>query len=136
MTGKGRILVVDDDPAILDFVSMALSDEGYEVQTAADGRSALEIIERWPPDLILLDMRMPIMDGWEFASAYARRPGHHAPVVVLTAAQDAAGLAREIQAVDYVAKPFALDDLLRVVAAHTQRSRDDGRGPAPGQSGG
>jgi len=121
MTGKQRILVVDDDPAILDFVSLALADEGYEVRAAADGRSALELIDQWAPDLILLDMRMPIMDGWEFAKAYAARPGPHAPIVVLTAAQDAAGLAREIQAVDYVAKPFSLDDLLRVVAARALR---------------
>jgi len=121
MTDKARILVVDDDPAILDFVALALTDEGYEVKTAADGHTALEIIDRWPPDLILLDMRMPIMDGWEFAKAYAERPGRHAPIVVLTAAQDAAALAREIQAVGYVAKPFAIDDLLAVVDRHSQR---------------
>jgi two-component system, chemotaxis family, chemotaxis protein CheY len=124
VTQPPRILVVDDDPTILDFVSVALTDEGYEVRTATDGRVALEIIDRWPPDLILLDMRMPIMDGWEFAQVYIARPGPHAPVVVLTAAEDAAALAAEIHAAGYVAKPFTIDELLRVVEhyLHTQKA--------------
>jgi two-component system chemotaxis response regulator CheY len=123
MSIRPRVLIVDDDLAILDFVSLALTDEGYEVQTAVDGRVALDIADRWPPDLILLDMRMPSMDGWQFAAAYVARPGAHAAIVVLTAAKDAAGIAEEIGAVGYVAKPFSLDDLLTVVESHLQRSQ-------------
>ena len=120
MSNPVRILVVDDDPTILDFVALALNDEGYEVETATDGRAALEAVRRQPPDLILLDMRMPIMDGWQFAEAYAAMPGPHAPIVVLTAAEDAAALAAEIHAQGYVAKPFALDDLLTMVEQHAR----------------
>lgn len=123
MSTDARVLVVDDDPAILDFVSMALADEGYDVESATDGQAALEAVHSRPPDLILLDMRMPIMDGWQFAAAYAAQPGPHAPIIVLTAAEDAANLAKEIHAQGYVAKPFALDDLLTVVEQHIQRER-------------
>ncbi len=73
------------------------------------------------PDLILLDMRMPILDGWEFAEICRQQPGRVAPIVVLTAAQDAADIAAEIHAAGYVAKPFGLDDLLGAVEQHAQR---------------
>ncbi len=112
MTAAGRVLVVDDDESIVDFVREALEDEGYEVLTATEGAEALNLAVARPPDLILLDMRMPIVDGWEFADAYARAPGPHAPVIVMTAARDAASIATEIHAAGYLAKPFTLDDLL------------------------
>jgi len=72
-------------------------------------------------DVVLLVMRMPVMDGWAFAQAYRKQPGPHAPIVVLTAAQDAASRAAQIQADDYLGKPFELDDLLNIVARHTRR---------------
>lgn len=112
MAASGRILVVDDDESILDFVREALEDEGFEVVTATDGAEALELAAARPPDLILLDMRMPIVDGWEFAETYARTPGPHAPLIVMTAARDAASIAEDIHAAGYLAKPFTLDDLL------------------------
>ncbi len=112
MTPAGRILVVDDDESILDFVREALEDEGFEVLTATDGAEALNLAQERPPDLILLDMRMPIVDGWEFAESYARQPGPHAPLIVMTAARDAASIATDIHAAGYLAKPFTLDDLL------------------------
>jgi two-component system, chemotaxis family, chemotaxis protein CheY len=115
-----RVLVVDDDPDIGEFVSLALSDEGYEVVTAPHGRAALTRVEERPPDLIVLDMRMPVMDGWEFARAYRERPGPHAPIIVFTAARDAAERAAAIEANGYLAKPFSLDELLDAVARHAQ----------------
>jgi CheY-like chemotaxis protein len=115
------LLIVDDDETIRDFLSMALSDEGYQVLTAANGRAALEVVARTAPRLILLDMRMPIMDGWEFARAYRELPGPHAPIVVITAARDAGDRAAQIEADDYLAKPFDLDDLLATVSRHTRR---------------
>jgi two-component system chemotaxis response regulator CheY len=115
MSMPARVLVVDDDESILDFVREALEDEGFEAVTATDGAEALDLADRQPPDLILLDMRMPIMDGWEFARIYAERPGPHAPVIVMTAARDAADIATEIHAQGYLAKPFTLDDLLSLV---------------------
>jgi len=67
------------------------------------------------PDVILLDMKMPVMDGWEFARVYRAAPGQHAPIVVVTAAADAAGRAAEVAADGHLPKPFDLDDLFRVV---------------------
>ncbi len=116
-----RILVVDDDESILDFVREALSDYGYAASAAIDGAEALELARRQPPDLILLDMRMPIMDGWEFAVAYQREPGPHAPMIVLTAARDVEAIAEEIHADGYLAKPFTLDELVAVVERHTRQ---------------
>jgi CheY-like chemotaxis protein len=120
MQASKRVLVVDDDAAIRDTVADALLDEGYQVLTAANGRAALEVVARTVPRLILLDMRMPIMDGWEFARAYRELPGPHAPIVVITAARDAGDRAAQIEADDYLAKPFDLDDLLAVVSRLTR----------------
>jgi CheY-like chemotaxis protein len=122
MTAKGPVLVVDDDRDILWSMDMALSDEGYEVLTASDGAEALAVLQQHVPKVILLDMRMPVMDGWQFARAYRRRPGPHAPIVVVTAARDAAERAAEIQAEDVLPKPFRVDDLLRMVDRYTGRS--------------
>ena len=118
-----RILVVDDDEGIGEFVGLALSDDGYEVQTALHGAAALKLIDPQAPDVILLDMRMPIMDGWEFARRYRERPGPHAPIVVMTAARDAATRASEIEADGVLAKPFDLDALLEIVARFARRGQ-------------
>src|SRR5262245_37857700 len=93
-------------------VDMALSDEGYEVTTAAEGSVALELIRAQPPDLILLDMRMPDMDGGAFAEAYRGMPGQHAPLVILSALRDASS---QIAADAFLHKPFDLAVLLDLV---------------------
>lgn len=115
---SARVLVVDDDRGIREFVRTVLLDEGYEVAEANDGQAALQRTAEVRPDLILLDMRMPVMDGWEFARAYRSRPGPHAPIVIVTAALDVARDAREIGADGFLSKPFQLDDLLQLVAQH------------------
>ena len=112
------VLVVDDDVSIVDFVREALADQGYEVLAATDGGEALGVAAEHRPDLILLDMRMPIVDGWKFAQTYAQTPGVHAPIIVMTAARDAADIAADIHAQGYLAKPFSLDQLLSVVQVH------------------
>lgn len=117
-----RVLVVDDDASIRQFIVLALSDSGYEVTSAAHGGEALAAAEKAPPDVILLDMRMPVMDGWAFAKAYREQPAPHAPVVVLTAARDAAQSAAEISADGFLPKPFELRDLLRIVADFAGRA--------------
>lgn len=117
----GRILVVDDQPANLRVVSALLARQGYEVDNAGDGPTALELCRRHAPDLVLLDMMMPGMDGFELISQLKQ---HEAllriPVVFLTAAHDRDLLLRAFDAgaVDYVTKPFTPEELLARVSAH------------------
>src|SRR5690349_7737971 len=81
---KGPVLVVEDDPDILSSVADILDFEGYEVETAVDGSMALSVLERVQPTLILLDMRMPVLNGWEFARLIKER-GIRVPILVMTA---------------------------------------------------
>ena len=112
------VLVVDDDPTILATVADALDLEGYPVLTAANGQEALDALDRAErasrPRLVLLDMRMPVLDGWGFVRALRERRLNLA-VVVMTAASDARRWAREIEAQAVLPKPFELDDLLDAV---------------------
>jgi CheY-like chemotaxis protein len=108
------VLVVDDEADIRATVGAMLEIEGYAVAEAANGADALKAVEQREPDVILLDMRMPVLDGWGFASEMRRR-GHRIPIVVMTAARDAARWAGEIAATAFVAKPFGLDDLITAV---------------------
>ena len=112
--GSRPILVVDDDSSIRETVSEVLNMEGYRVQTARNGLEALRAIEDRAPRLVLLDMRMPLLDGWGFARALRER-GLDLPIVVMTAARDARRWAQEIGARGYLAKPFELGDLLSAV---------------------
>ena len=117
------ILVVDDDAMIRSYVAEILTDEGYQLELARNGREALDLLDRRArdgraqPDLILLDMRMPIMDGWAFAEAYRARPGAHAPIMVVTAAHDAELRASQVGADGVISKPFDLEQLLDAVAS-------------------
>jgi two-component system chemotaxis response regulator CheY len=108
------ILVIDDDPSILSTVSDILEFEGFPVTTASNGAEGLRCLEQVTPSLVLLDMRMPIVDGWEFARTLRER-GIVLPIVVMTAAQDARRWAQEIGANGYLSKPFDLADLIDTV---------------------
>ena len=108
------ILIVDDDPSLLETVTEILTLEGYPVETAVNGADALDVLERAQPWLVLLDMRMPMLDGWGFARAVRER-GLTLPILVMTAARDARGWAEEIGAAGYLAKPFELLDLLDAI---------------------
>lgn len=112
-----RILVVDDDEDIVELLRFVLTDAGYAVVTATDGHQALAAVTQAMPDLILLDMKMPIMDGQQFAAELRRGHDDAAPIIVLTAAADARKRALEIGAIGWLAKPFELPDLLRAVGA-------------------
>ena len=114
MTEHAPVLVVDDDAAIRDAVRDVLEGEGIVVETATDVADALEKVGRQVPRLVLLDMRMPVMDGWRFAGALRDR-GMELPVVVMTAAADARRWASEIGAVGVVPKPFAITELVSAV---------------------
>ena len=108
-----RVLVVDDDPDILDALSEILEVEGYRVQRARNGREALQRLELGLPDLVLLDLMMPVMDGWEFARSLD--PGARPPIIVLSADRNVSAKAKEIGALGWLAKPFELSELLAAV---------------------
>ncbi|MGA7730673.1 MAG: response regulator [Chloroflexia bacterium] len=108
------ILVVEDDPEILNTVATILELEGYTVERACNGEEGLRMVERTRPGLVLLDMRMPVLDGWGFVRALKQR-GIRLPILVMTAAHDARRWASEIDAEGYLAKPFELIDLLNAV---------------------
>lgn len=113
------VLVVDDDEVILESIQLALLDEGYTVVVASNGQEALERAREHSPSLILLDMKMPVMDGWTFAAAYREWTAPRAPIVVMTAAHDSRARAAEIGADSFLAKPFDLDHLLDLVRRFT-----------------
>lgn len=94
---------------------MALEEDGHEVLTASEGESALAMIPDAAPDVILLDTRMPVMDGREFARKYQELSRDRAPLIVLTAIEDPESTAAEIGADSYLPKPFDLSDLTEVV---------------------
>ena len=119
----GPILVVEDDRAIRAFVCMVLESEGHAVVAAADGAAALEAVRDLLPAVILLDMRMPIMDGWAFAQAYRQEPPPHAPIIACTAMIDADICAAEIGAEASLGKPFDGRTLLATVSPYVERTR-------------
>ena len=115
------VLVVEDDADLLALVEMVLVDAGYRVRTAPEGRAALRAVEAEMPAVILLDMRMPGMNGWDFAREFRSRHGRACPIVVVTAAENARRRAEEIGAEGWLSKPFAIDDVLSTVDRHVPR---------------
>jgi two-component system response regulator MprA len=125
---SSRVLVVDDDPDVRDSLSRALRYAGYQVITAVHGGEALDVVARSPVDLIVLDVLMPILDGFE-ACRRLRERGDATPVLVLTArdAVDDRVTGLDAGADDYLVKPFALGELqarVRALLRRTQTQRD------------
>jgi DNA-binding response OmpR family regulator len=112
---SGPILVVEDDRDLAEVVVDVLALEGFEVAHADNGRVALEMCAQRTPRLILLDMKMPVMDGWEFARRFRHEFHNATPIIVVTAAESAAQRCREIGADAWLAKPFDLDELRALV---------------------
>jgi CheY-like chemotaxis protein len=108
------VLVAEDDDVLRETLSETLRLEGYMVKGASDGEEALHAIEQMHPNVVLLDMQMPVLDGRGFARALQAR-GLHVPIVVMTAAEKADNLADEIDAHGWVAKPFKLSELLPAI---------------------
>jgi len=115
------ILVVDDEPQIVRFVRAYLEDAGYRVVTASDGQEALFVARHEKPDLVILDLMMPGMDGWDFIRRYRRE--RDTPVIVLTARVEETDqvLGLELGADDYVTKPFSPRALVARVRAVLRR---------------
>lgn len=112
------ILVVDDDAGIQEFLQIALEDEGYEVMLTPDGKSALETLTTITPALIILDLMMPRMNGYDFVKALERQ-GRRAtlPLLLLTADAQAQEKAAIMAVNAYLLKPFDLQDLLETIAS-------------------
>jgi len=123
---SSRILVVDDTPANIQALSATLKEQGYQISVATNGRQALEVVERLRPDLILLDVMMPEMDGFETCQRLkAAAATTDIPVIFLTARTETADIVRgfELGAVDYVPKPFNAHELLARVSTHLTMDR-------------
>jgi DNA-binding response OmpR family regulator len=124
------VLVVDDDPAIRGLVADALRDRGYSVDLAAHGREALEAMRARRPATVVLDLMMPIMDGFSFMEAcHSEQLCDNVPIVVISAVHDALQRIREVPIHACIAKPFDLEALVRTVAEFASRN---GNGQANG----
>jgi len=119
---KARILVIDDDPKITAMLARSLRFEGYQVETAENGEAGLTQIAEDPPQLIILDLMMPRLDGWAFCRRL--RQESPVPVLMLTARDEVGDRVRglDIGADDYLVKPFALEELLARVRALLRRT--------------
>ena len=110
--GERLVLVVDDDPDILQTLVLCLSSEGYRVLMAANGKEALDILDSEHPSVILLDLMMPVMDGWQFVAELEQRGRRNVPLLILSADRSVQGHAHQLRASGHLAKPFDLDELL------------------------
>ena len=123
--GPPRVLVVDDEPAITDFIQLGLTREGFEVETAPDGRAALTVVDRFAPDVVVLDVMMPRMDGIALTRELAgdTRRG----LVILSARDDTEDRIRglDLGADDYLGKPFEFGELLARVRSVLRRRQPD-----------
>src|SRR5579871_3421958 len=118
---KNRILVVEDAPANIQTLVAILKDKGYQISVAMNGKQALDVLARVQPDLILLDVMMPEMDGFETCRLLkANEKWREIPVIFLTSKTETTDIVKgfELGAVDYVAKPFNAHELLARVNTH------------------
>jgi DNA-binding response OmpR family regulator len=113
-----RILVVDDEPQVVWMLQFSLEAEGYQTLSARDGRAALDEVREHHPSVVLLDIMMPVMDGWAFLEELQALPAEERPRVIVVSARSSLrdrAKAAELGADAFVAKPFNVDDLLVVL---------------------
>lgn len=124
---KLKVLVADDEPALRKLLKTNMELEGYETLEASNGAEVLECVERDNPDIILLDIMMPVMDGWEVMTALAANPEYSQKVILVSAkaSDDAQLQGWELGADEYITKPFDLDALLQRVRDVAARSEAD-----------
>lgn len=123
MIREVRVLVVDDEAAVRDALVRALDSEGYETRSAGDGANALSEVARWQPEVVVLDVAMPFMDGLTMCRTLRGR-GDRTPILMLTARDAVADRIEGLDAGadDYLVKPFDLDELLARVRALVRRT--------------
>ena len=128
------ILVVDDEPAILDMIAELLGFEGYQVVTTGQGSIALAWAKADPPALILLDLMMPGMSGWQLIAALkASRETRAIPIVVLSARRDLPAIAQDLGIATFLTKPFDIDELIGIVRHYTDASANPSAPNLPGE---
>jgi two-component system, chemotaxis family, chemotaxis protein CheY len=110
-----RILVIDDDSMSAKLIYVLLTKRGYSVSTATDGEMGFELAQVLRPNVIILDMRMPIMDGWQFITSYQGTDGPHSPIIVISASVRPQEVNNLTGVASYLTKPFELSDLLGCV---------------------
>ena len=113
-----RVLVVDDEPQVVWMLQFSLEAEGYQTLSARDGRAALDEVREHHPNVVLLDIMMPVMDGWAFLEELQALPAEERPRVIVVSARSSLrdrAKAAELGADAFVAKPFNVDDLLVVL---------------------
>ncbi|MFN2548614.1 MAG: response regulator, partial [Myxococcales bacterium] len=115
--GRARVLLVDDDPEILEATGSVLREWGYAVDEARDGATALSLARGSRPDLMLIDLMMPVMDGWTLIRRLREeKVAERVPLVVFSADRDAREKAKKLDAQAALRKPFELEELQNVVA--------------------
>ena len=116
-----RVLVVDDEQSITDFIALGLRHEGFDVRTAPDGRAALKVVDEFRPQLVILDLMMPRMDGWELTRELSGDPKRG--LIILSARDETTDRVQglELGADDYLVKPFDFGELLARVRAVLRR---------------
>jgi CheY-like chemotaxis protein len=119
---RGMVLVVDDDEGVRAVMASALEDDGWMVVTAENGKSALETLATVRPEAILLDLRMPVMDGLTFAARYREFPEPRAPLILMSATVSQSAV-EDSGAVAGLRKPIELNTLLDVVREHAEEFR-------------
>jgi DNA-binding response OmpR family regulator len=121
-----KILVADDEPHILQFLEMGLSNEGFEVRTAADGETALVLAEHFHPHVVILDVMMPLLNGFDVCQVL-KETGENVAVIMLTAKDEIDDRVRGLNlgADDYVVKPFSFDELLARIQARLRNQFPD-----------
>jgi two-component system OmpR family response regulator len=120
-----RVLVVDDEQSITDFIALGLQHEGFDVRTAADGRAALKVVDEFRPQLVILDLMMPRMDGWELTRELSGDPKRG--LIILSARDETTDRVEglELGADDYLVKPFDFGELLARVRAVLRRRQPE-----------
>jgi len=112
-----RVLVIEDEGLIAAIIAETLADDGYEVRTAGDGRSALDVLRAWPPCLVLLDIMMPVMDGRAFLREMSQTGSQlETPVVLMSGAGGPLLSDVSLRVADVIRKPFRLEALIDIVA--------------------
>ncbi len=122
---ENSILIVEDDADLRQIVQWILEDEGFKVETVADGKAALDRAIAKKPSLVLLDIGLPIIDGFGVAAGLHQVYGDAVDIIVMTAAGYAAEKARDIGALGYVSKPFDLDTLVNTVRAALEKGHGE-----------